>query len=621
MGICVGKEQCPKCNEEGRDRHGDNLAIYDDGSKYCFSCGHTESGNSDLGVKERKLTGVNRDLEKFNEKKLNKETYYEAIDGTLKDLTCNYRGLNPSICKELGVLWKIENNEVVEMLFPATYLNDGKIKVSGYKVRKVPKNFYSKGYVGKLNLMAGQTQHVANVLVVTAGEIDLITAIDGLSSLKKYNKSVNVVSSLLGEDSTADCLRQHYEWVDKHEKIIVCMDNDSAGEKAFEKIKSVVDNDKLFKANLRHKDLNEYVLKGDLSLIAKDVYWDAIPIQSYGVVGSGELLQKAKERLSQDKIPFPSFLSDLAENFTDKSMWTGEWMNWISSVSSGKSTVMDAWMIDWALNAPYRQAILSYEADATSFGVKVASLATSRSIMKIEGKENRLQFIDDNEDKINHLLLTDDGLDRFDFVDTLPESVEAAKKLINYLVKVRGVRIIWVDPLLDFLSICKNKNEYDDLILFLDQIRMKYHVTIMTALHTRKNLSSGANGSSGGEINEEDAYGGREVIAKGTINITAQRNKNAENWIERNTMILKIRKSRNDQVTGVETKLFYRSKANKLYPYSFAESKKFFIDDFDKTVEDIIVDDDVGFSLSHSGVSNIDEVVIESVEDESSFDW
>ena len=164
MGICVGKEQCPKCSEEGRDRHGDNLAIYDDGSKYCFSCSYSESGNSDLGVKERKLTGVNRDLEKFNEKKLNKETYYEAIDGTTKDLTCNYRGLNPALCKELGVLWKIENNEVVEMLFPATYLNDGKIKVSGYKVRKVPKNFYSKGYVGKLNLMAGQTQHVANVL-------------------------------------------------------------------------------------------------------------------------------------------------------------------------------------------------------------------------------------------------------------------------------------------------------------------------------------------------------------------------------------------------------------------------------------------------------------------------
>ena len=112
-------------------------------------------------------------------------------------------------------------------------------------------------------------------------------------------------------------------------------------------------------------------------------------------------------------------------------------------------------MIDWALNAPYRQAILSYEADGTMFGVKVASLATSRSVMKIAGKENRLRFIDENEDKINHLLLNEDGEDRFDFVDTLPESVNSAKKLINYLVRVRNVKILWIDPAVDFLSICK----------------------------------------------------------------------------------------------------------------------------------------------------------------------
>lgn len=33
-------EQCPKCLEKGRDNRGDNLAIYADGGKHCFSCGH-----------------------------------------------------------------------------------------------------------------------------------------------------------------------------------------------------------------------------------------------------------------------------------------------------------------------------------------------------------------------------------------------------------------------------------------------------------------------------------------------------------------------------------------------------------------------------------------------------
>ena len=68
MGNCIGHQPCPQCQSEGRDTSGDNLAVYDDNSKYCFSCGYSEKGDSNLGLKERKLTGVNRDLEKFNEK-------------------------------------------------------------------------------------------------------------------------------------------------------------------------------------------------------------------------------------------------------------------------------------------------------------------------------------------------------------------------------------------------------------------------------------------------------------------------------------------------------------------------------------------------------------------------
>ena len=43
-GTAIGKERCPACASIGRDRSGDNLAIYDDGGKYCFSCGYYENG-------------------------------------------------------------------------------------------------------------------------------------------------------------------------------------------------------------------------------------------------------------------------------------------------------------------------------------------------------------------------------------------------------------------------------------------------------------------------------------------------------------------------------------------------------------------------------------------------
>lgn len=609
----VGKNPCKNCIKEGRDNSGDNFYWYgDDRGGHCFSCGYTEHSKDFLEEMEeskgfKSVTITNTDRNKFNEKKFDEESLSKVLNETSPTLDVKYRGLDKDICSQLGVRWKYDDEgKVSDMYFPARYVEDGDIKISGYKIRHRPKNFFSTGYVGKVNLLGGQTQAVADTLVVVGGEICLVSAKQMLAPIeKKYNRQINVVTSLLGEDSTADCLKSQIEWVNKHKKIILALDNDDAGKKATQKCLDFLPKDKLFTANLRYKDANDYIRNKDTASYMQDAYWNASPVENYGVKGSKELLQGAKLRLQQEKVPFPDFLSDLADNFTDRSMWIGEWVNWVSGVSSGKSTVFDAWMIDWALTSPYRQAIMSYESDWKSFGVKVASLATSRAVMKIEGKENRLKFIEDNEGEILKLLQTEDGDDRFDFVDQLPKNLNEAKKLITYLVKIRGVRILWIDPVLDFLALCQSKNEYDELILFLDNIRMTEDVTIMCALHTRKQLSSGVNASEGGEIQEEDAYGGREIIAKGTLNLTAQRNKNAQDHVEKNTMVIKIRKNRNDQVTGVTTRLYYRPKANKLYPYTYAESKGFFMDDLNKSVEEISLDDS-GFSLNDIGANDID---------------
>lgn len=40
------KTRCPKCAEQGKDLHGDNLAVYSDGHNYCYSCHYITSNNS-----------------------------------------------------------------------------------------------------------------------------------------------------------------------------------------------------------------------------------------------------------------------------------------------------------------------------------------------------------------------------------------------------------------------------------------------------------------------------------------------------------------------------------------------------------------------------------------------
>ena len=628
------KEQCPKCASEGGDRSGDNLHVYgldDDGrslGSYCFRCNFTvpsdefleEVGNSSFsGNFDKKGESMisKRDEEKLKEKSLTPEQLAEIYNKTSDTLTVKYRGLDAEVCKQLGVRWKYsDDGKVSEMWFPCHIYENGELKTVGYKIRKQNKVFDVKGYVGKLCLMGNQTNYVAETLIVVAGEIDLVTAVKALQnkvngSGKYKSISCNIVTPLLGEPHIADDLKSNYEWVNKHQKVVICTDDDKAGHEALENIKKVLPSEKTFVVSLRHKDLNEYIdprynggdsiANGNIK-ITQDVYWDSKPLEDFGVIGSDQLRQKARDRLNQDKIPFPKFLSGLAKHFTDGSMWTGEWVNLIAPTSVGKSSVTDAWMIDWSLNSPYRQAVMSYEAGAEDYGVKVSSLATGKAIFKIEGKDNRIKFIDDNADIIDKLLITEDGLPRFDFIESLPTSVEKLKKQIMYLIKIRNIRVLWIDPILDLLAIAKgSKADYDDIILFFENVRTNHHVTIMSILHTRKSLSSGGNGSDGAEVSEEDAYGGRELISKGTINITASRNKNAEDWVERNTTKLTIRKSRTDQVTGVHALLFYRAKANKLYPFEYAEEHDFWKHELSMKVEDIIIDDDVGFDLAIIG--------------------
>lgn len=52
---------CPKCRQVGRDRSGDNLAIYADGHKYCYSCGYFET--ADLRKRIEKPNVINHTTE------------------------------------------------------------------------------------------------------------------------------------------------------------------------------------------------------------------------------------------------------------------------------------------------------------------------------------------------------------------------------------------------------------------------------------------------------------------------------------------------------------------------------------------------------------------------------
>lgn len=64
---CISHERCPSCARRGRDRSQNNLGVYDDGHKYCYSCGYYSPSNrlrfsSDVEIHETQVGGAGGDL-------------------------------------------------------------------------------------------------------------------------------------------------------------------------------------------------------------------------------------------------------------------------------------------------------------------------------------------------------------------------------------------------------------------------------------------------------------------------------------------------------------------------------------------------------------------------------
>lgn len=599
------KTQCPKCASEGGDRSGDNLHVYgldDDGGSlggWCFKCNwgipseeflaeigkDSFSGNFD---KKGESMISKRDEEKLKEKSLTPEQLAEIYEKTSDTLTTKYRGLDGNIAKEIGVRWEYKaDGSLKAMYFPAYVKDNGEMKVTGYKVRDLPKNFHSFGYIGKCNLMGGMTSQIAETLIVVAGEVDLITATQAMKSADKYRKSYNIVTSLTGESSTADDLKNHYEWVNKHQKIIICMDNDSAGEKAFDEIKKVVDNDKLYKANLRHKDLNDYLKNGDGDKIVNDLYWQAIPYENYGLIGSSDLFDKALDMVALERIPLPPFLSGLDEAFSG-GIALGEVVNIVSSVSTGKSVFVNEIVLDWIINSPYKMMIISLEDNGGSYLIKIASRIINNKIMTLRTADERKQALIDHRDEIDKYLVDEDGYNRFIFKEDSTSDLDIMKRAILQAIKVFGVRIILLDPLMSLIG-SKSLDEQVKWMEFEEETRRIHNVTFINVAHTRKSSSGSQAHSEGGSISEEDIKGSQQISATATTNIILRRNKMAEDEIERNTTYVDITKNRTIGITGRDlARIYYSNKHHTLFDFNYAEQNNFFNDMSSERLKEVI---------------------------------
>ena len=562
----VGKNPCPRCRRNGRDAAGNNYHHYGDGlGGHCFSCGYTVP--SDEHKEEMGWEDDEEEEEVVTREAITAEQN-EEIKGYTSTKGKGYRGIRDETNKFFGVRYAYdeETGEPCKQYFPTT-ING---KLVGYRTRVFPKDFSNPiGKVGKEVDMVGEfrfTNH-KRICMIVGGETKLLNTYQMLRDYqeergKEEYESVAVVCSTLGEGGAWKQVQARYEFFNQFEKIIVCLDADEAGREGAEKICKVLPKGRAFLMSMRYKDADDYVKAGKEKEFIQD-WWNAKPWTPSGIIGSGDLSARVREEISTEKVPFPPFMKEMNE-MTAGGISLGKIVNLTSGSGIGKTTWVDTMIYHWIFNSPHKIGVVSMELNAGQYGLSMLSRHIGRKISNIQSREEQRKFLEQEwvKEKERELYFHEDGSHRWHLVDDRDGSLDEIKALIEQLIISMDVKVIILDVLSDILDGLSNEEQ----ALFMKwqkSIVKRYGVTFFNVNHTKKNTGGGS-ASRGGMPDEEDIIGSSTIYKSASINLLLQRDKMAENEIDRNTTKAFLSKNRDNGVTGPAGEFMYDNETHQL---------------------------------------------------------
>lgn len=553
--------KCPNCGSK------DNLAVYDDGSYFCFShCGYKsisedykESLQSSPKRKHKGEIVQTGEPIKSTKPVITDEERQKVKDNTFTTFN-GFRGISDQTRNYFGVrCLQAEDDSILEVYYPVT--QEGQL--TGYKIREVPKNFRSIGRTGADCELFGQFRfnRGGKYLLLVEGEEDQLAA---YQMLKEYNLSKGsdfetaVVSPTTGANSHKQIAGQ-YKFFDSFDNIVVCYDNDKAGKDALEKVIPVLPKGKVKIMQMLHKDPNEYLEKGDQKLFIRHFYEAEKPVP-VGVLPSDQLYNRIIDQTATEKLPFPPFLGSLNDMFVG-GIPLGHIVNIAAGTSVGKTTIVNEMIYYWIFNSPHMIGVVSMELDAGQYGEALMSRHLGKKLALLPTAADKLDYLNRHSEEVNNLLRDENGDPRFYLLDNRDGSVEEIQDTIEQLVVACGCKVIVVDVLQDVVE----GLSVEDQGLFMKWAKgfIKSHgITFVFINHTRK---PPAGQSTTSMPDEASVMGSSTVTKSASANIFLQRDKTSEDPIVRNSTSIMVPKNRVYGLTGPAGAVYYDNETHTLH--------------------------------------------------------
>ena len=582
QGTLLGKYGCPECGSN------DNLLVYvkhnDSGDEYLDGSCRTPSCKSFWTEKELKEANVLEEgfvvpkVKPVVKTAITKAEYKALIARTSHDTTqpdgSLYRGIKPETAHFYGHLFERDaNGEIIRTYYPETKSTfKGELNsLRGYKSRDLPKVFgrHNIGIVGTSNDFSGQHKfpNGSKWVLIVGGEECKLAAAQMLRDYQIQRKQddydrIPVVGVHVGEGSLSKICSAQFDWLDMHEEIILCMDNDEAGRKSVQEAIKVLPEGKVKIMTTSLKDCSDMLQEGKQKQFISNFY-DAKPVEDAGIKSSTDAVAGVREYLLAPKITLPFQLNKIQTAMRGGIRSTGAIINIVGKTSIGKTLFSDMLVYYWIFNSPLRPVIFSIERTAEELLIDMYSIHLKQNLTWFEDGHDAVDYLDqpDVQRMCEDLVANEHGEQRFFIIDERKGNVDALKKQIERAIKQYNSKLVILDVLTDVLRSLP-LNEQDDFMLWEKQMK-KEGVVFINICHTRKDQAGTQKpkDQEGEEtfkrVDEYDIHGSSSIPQSADYNIVLNRNKNASDPIEKNTTYVDLPKARGGTTAHNVLELYY----------------------------------------------------------------
>ena len=264
----VAREQCPECAKIGGDTHCDNLAIYDDGHKHCFTCEYHENSQG----------------ERLSSPKISREL-------TPLEVSCvplQARGISMQTCEAFGYGVAKYKGETVQV---APYYDADGILVA-QKLRFKDKRFTWNGDAKNITLfgIVRQRTNGGKRCVITEGEVD------ALSVAEAIGLSWDVFSIPNGAQGAKRAIQKSLGNLQGYEQVVLMFDNDEPGLHAMKECAQLFKPNQARIAELPLKDANEMLKAGRKHELEQYVMFKNKVYKPDGIVSAEDMRERLKFR-------------------------------------------------------------------------------------------------------------------------------------------------------------------------------------------------------------------------------------------------------------------------------------------------------------------------------------